>query len=257
MHIEKIDDKDMKKLKKKNNSVVELLKTLFFAGFIAILFRSLLFEPFNIPSGSMIPSLLVGDYLFVSKYSYGYSRYSFPFGIMPIKDRVGFSKPKRGDIIVFRKPGDENIDYIKRLIGLPGDKVQVINGRLYINGIKAGRKKIKSYQISNLFVSGRNFTTYEEQFKNISPYVIIEASDEDFFDNTIEFHVPKNNYFFMGDNRDNSRDSRTPEVGFVPKINLVGKAERIFFSHNGEASIYEFWKWHKSIRFSRIGKKIE
>jgi len=121
---------------KKNNSFYELIKTLFYAGTIAVLFRSILFEPFNIPSGSMIPSLLVGDYLFVSKYSYGYSRYSFPFGILPIKDRLFYDSPQRGDIIVFRKPGDESIDYIKRLVALPNDTVQVKEGILYINSKK-------------------------------------------------------------------------------------------------------------------------
>ena len=126
---------------KNNNSFYELIKTLFYAGTIAVLFRSILFEPFNIPSGSMIPSLLVGDYLFVSKYSYGYSRYSFPFGILPIKDRLIYDVPQRGDIIVFRKPGDEQVDYIKRLIGLPGDTIQLTDGRLYVNDKLINRKK--------------------------------------------------------------------------------------------------------------------
>ena len=246
-----------KKIKKSGNSIKELIKTLFFAGFIAILFRSFLFEPFNIPSGSMIPSLLVGDYLFVSKYSYGYSRYSFPFGILPIENRFFENEPKRGDIIVFRKPGEEHIDYIKRLVGLPGDRVQVLNGKLIINGKQIKRKKTNLGELSNHLGQTIVFNEYEEYFNDVKSHRIIESSDDDFFDNTIEFKVPKDHYFFMGDNRDNSRDSRTPEVGFVPKINLIGKAERIFFSHNGSASFYEFWKWHRSIRFSRIGKKIE
>ena len=245
------------KIKKTRNSITELIKTLFFAGFIAILFRSFLFEPFNIPSGSMIPSLLVGDYLFVSKYSYGYSKYSFPFGILPIKKRFFEDEPERGDIIVFRKPGEEHIDYIKRLVGLPGDRVQVLNGKLIINGKQIKRKKTNLGELSNHLGQTIVFNEYEEYFNDVKSHRIIESSDDDFFDNTIEFKVPKAHYFFMGDNRDNSRDSRTPEVGFVPKINLIGKAERIFFSHNGSASFYEFWKWHRSIRFSRIGKKIE
>ena len=131
-----------KSKEKNNNSFYELIKTLFYAGTIAVLFRSILFEPFNIPSGSMIPSLLVGDYLFVSKYSYGYSKYSFPFGILPIKDRLIYDVPQRGDIIVFRKPGDEQVDYIKRLIGLPGDTVQLVDGRLYVNDKLVNRKKL-------------------------------------------------------------------------------------------------------------------
>ena len=245
------------KNKKSRTGIIELIKTLFFAGFIAIVFRSFLFEPFNIPSGSMIPSLLVGDYLFVSKYSYGYSKYSFPFGILPIQKRFLDDEPKRGDIIVFRKPGEEHIDYIKRLIGLPGDKIQVLNGILIVNGKKANRKKTNLGKLSNALGETMVFSEYLEQIEDSEAYKIIEASDNDFFDNTIEFLVPNEHYFFMGDNRDNSRDSRTPEVGFVPRINLIGKAERIFFSHNGSASFYEIWKWHKLIRFSRIGKKIE
>ena len=148
---------------KNNNSFYELLKTLFYAGTIAVLFRSILFEPFNIPSGSMIPSLLVGDYLFVSKYSYGYSRYSFPFGILPIKDRLIYDVPQRGDIIVFRKPGDEQVDYIKRLIGLPGDTIQVLDGRLYINDKLVNRKKTNIGQITTSDGNKINLIEYEEK----------------------------------------------------------------------------------------------
>ncbi len=247
------------KVKKSKNSFYELIKTLFFAGLIAIIFRSVLFEPFNIPSGSMIPSLRIGDYLFVSKYSYGYSKYSFPFGIMPINGRLFEKIPSRGDIIVFRKPGQENIDYIKRLIGLPGDEIQLLDGRLFINGEIILRKKVEknSWEKSNQLGEIIKFTEYLEKFGKNKSHKIIESSDNDFFDNTVKFKVPKDHYFFMGDNRDNSRDSRTSEVGFVPKINLVGKAEIIFFSHNSSARFYEFWKWKNSIRFSRIGKKIE
>ena len=242
---------------KVKGSFSELFKTLMIAGSIAIIFRSIFFEPFNIPSGSMIPTLLVGDYLFVSKYSYGYSKYSFPFGVVPIDDRLLDENPKRGDVIVFRKPGDESIDYIKRLIGLPGDKVQVRNGILFVNNKEAKRLKINTGKMKNIFGQEKVFIEYKEKFENTNFHKIIESSDSDPYDNTIEFIVPENNFFFMGDNRDNSRDSRTSEVGFVPKKNLIGKAQIIFFSHNSEASFYEFWKWHKSIRFSRIGKAIE
>ena len=149
-----------KSKEKNNNSFYELIKTLFYAGTIAVVFRSILFEPFNIPSGSMIPTLLVGDYLFVSKYSYGYSRYSFPFGILPIKDRLIYNVPQRGDIIVFRKPGDEQVDYIKRLIGLPGDEIQFINGDLYINQ-KIVKKRVT--QIPNKIRCGK-FTLETNSF---------------------------------------------------------------------------------------------
>lgn len=242
---------------KSNNSIKELFKTLLIAGSIAIFFRSIFFEPFNIPSGSMIPSLLVGDYLFVSKYSYGYSKYSFPFGVVPITDRIFEKSPKRGDIIVFRKPGDETIDYIKRLVALPNDTVQVKNGVLYINKKMVERTKSNVGIMKNNFGDKKIFTQYKETFDGLNFHEIIEASDQDLFDDTIEFKVPDNHFFFMGDNRDNSRDSRSPEVGFVPKRNLIGKAQIIFFSHNSSASIFEFWKWHKAIRFSRIGKAIE
>jgi signal peptidase I len=242
---------------KSNNSIKELFKTLLIAGSIAIFFRSIFFEPFNIPSGSMIPSLLVGDYLFVSKYSYGYSKYSFPFGVVPITDRIFEKSPKRGDIIVFRKPGDETIDYIKRLVALPNDTVQVKNGVLYINKKMVERTKSNVGVLKNNFGDEKIFTQYKETFDGLNFHEIIEASDQDLFDDTIEFKVPDNHFFFMGDNRDNSRDSRSPEVGFVPKRNLIGKAQIIFFSHNSSASIFEFWKWHKAIRFSRIGKAIE
>tara|TARA_B110000027_G_C16026106_1_gene258647 strand:+ start:153 stop:899 length:747 start_codon:yes stop_codon:yes gene_type:complete len=242
---------------KVKGSFSELIKTLMIAGSIAIIFRSIFFEPFNIPSGSMIPTLLVGDYLFVSKYSYGYSKYSFPFGVVPIDDRILDENPKRGDVIVFRKPGDESIDYIKRLIGLPGDTVQVRNGILLVNNKEAKRLKTNMGKMKNIFGHEKVFIEYKEKFENTNFHKIIESSDSDPYDNTIEFIVPENNFFFMGDNRDNSRDSRTSEVGFVPKKNLIGKAQIIFFSHNSEASFYEFWKWHKSIRFSRIGKAIE
>jgi len=242
---------------KSNNSIKELFKTLLIAGSIAIFFRSIFFEPFNIPSGSMIPSLLVGDYLFVSKYSYGYSKYSFPFGVVPITDRIFEKSPKRGDIIVFRKPGDETVDYIKRLVALPSDTVQVKNGVLYINKKMVERTKSNVGVMKNNFGDEKIFTQYKETFDGLNFHEIIEASDQDLFDDTIEFKVPDNHFFFMGDNRDNSRDSRSPEVGFVPKRNLIGKAQIIFFSHNSSASIFEFWKWHKAIRFSRIGKAIE
>ena len=245
------------KKSKSNNSIKELFKTLLIAGSIAIFFRSIFFEPFNIPSGSMIPSLLVGDYLFVSKYSYGYSKYSFPFGVVPITDRIFEKSPKRGDIIVFRKPGDETIDYIKRLVALPNDTVQVKNGVLYINKKMVERTKSNVGIMKNNFGDEKIFTQYKETFDGLNFHEIIEASDQDLFDDTIEFKVPDNHFFFMGDNRDNSRDSRSPEVGFVPKRNLIGKAQIIFFSHNSSASIFEFWKWHKAIRFSRIGKAIE
>ena len=177
--------------------------------------------------------------------------------MVPISDRILDKTPKRGDVIVFRKPGDETIDYIKRLVALPNDTVQVKEGILYINSKKAKRIKTNIGVMKNVFGDEKVFTQYDEVFEGSKIHQIIEASDNDPFDDTILFKVPPNHFFFMGDNRDNRRDSRTPEVGFVPKKNLIGKAEIIFFSHNSSASIFEFWKWHKAIRFSRIGKAIE
>jgi signal peptidase I len=197
------------------NSFGELIKTLMVAGSIAIIFRSIFFEPFNIPSGSMIPTLLVGDYLFVSKYSYGYSKYSFPFGVVPINDRIFDKSPERGDVIVFRKPGDESIDYIKRLVGLPNDTIQVKEGILFINGKSVNRIKANIGTMKNINGNQQTLIEYKETFEGSEYHKIIEYSDIDNFDDTIEFKVPKDHFFFMGDNRDNSRDSRSSEVGFV------------------------------------------
>ncbi len=242
------------------NRFSELLKTLMIAGSIAIIFRSIFFEPFNIPSGSMIPTLLVGDYLFVSKYSYGYSKYSFPFGVVPIDKRIFDKNPKRGDVIVFRKPQDDSIDYIKRLVGLPGDTVQLRNSVLFINGIEVKRNKINAGILKNKDGSENNITFYNEKFEKRSNHQIIEENNsylnKNISNNTIVYKVPEDQFFFMGDNRDNSQDSRYSIPGFIPRKNLIGKAQIIFFSHNSSASFYEFWKWHKSIRFSRIGKAI-
>ena len=190
------------------NSFGELIKTLMVAGSIAIIFRSIFFEPFNIPSGSMIPTLLVGDYLFVSKYSYGYSKYSFPFGVVPINDRIFDKSPERGDVIVFRKPGDESIDYIKRLVGLPNDTIQVKEGILFINGKSVNRIKANIGTMKNINGNQQTLIEYKEIFEGSEYHKIIEYSDIDNFDDTIEFKVPKDHFFFMGDNRDNSRDSR-------------------------------------------------
>ena len=234
---------------------VEMSKTVFWAVGIAVIFRSFLFEPFSIPSGSMIPTLKVGDYLFVSKYSYGYSRYSFPFGIIPFSGRIGENIPERGDVIVFRKPGAEHIDYIKRLVGLPGDTIAVTGGILHINGEAVKRSLQEDTEVdTGSFV--RQAKVYIETLPEGREHLIQELSDQNSMDNTVPVKIPEGHYFFMGDNRDNSRDSRA-EVGFVPAENLIGRAEFLFFSHNGTASIFEIWKWPFAIRFGRIGQGIE
>lgn len=241
--------------KKNPNSAAEFAKTIIVAVGIAVIFRSLLFEPFSIPSGSMIPTLRVGDYLFVSKYSYGYSRYSFPFGAIPFSGRIMSGEPERGDVVVFRKPGEENIDYIKRLVGLPGDEIAVIEGILHINGKPVDRRIDGTAQHNNGLYS-RTATVYTETFPEGHVHKIQELGDNDRMDNIASRKVPEGHYFFMGDNRDNSRDSRA-EIGFVPSENLIGRAEFLFFSHNGSARFYEIWRWPFAIRFSRIGQGIE
>jgi signal peptidase I len=230
---------------------LDTIKTLFIAGLIAICFRSVIAEPFNIPSGSMIPTLLVGDYLFVSKFSYGYSRHSFPFSAAPISNRVMASTPERGDVAVFRLPSNVSVDYIKRVVGLPGDRIQVKRGILYINGQAVERRLVGNGNIT----SGQSSLItqrYEEVFPDGHRHIIQEVSDNQIFDNTPEFTVPDGHYFMMGDNRDNSRDSRSSSVGFVPFENFIGRAEFLFFSHGGDARFWEIWKWPFSIRISRI-----
>lgn len=237
----------------------EFAKTAVIAIILALMVRTFLYEPFNIPSGSMKPTLEVGDYLFVYKPAYGYSRYSFPFGIGPIEkgNRALAKEPQRGDIIVFKLPSNPGIDYIKRVIGLPGDTVQVVDGRLYLNQRLMPREQLGLKRIED---SGRTVTMMEylETLPGGVMHSIYEESDEGPLDNTPEFTVPEGHYFMMGDNRDNSQDSRVQNlVGFVPFENLVGRASFLFFSTNGYANIAEVWKWPWSIRYSRIFRSIE
>ena len=232
----------------------EAVHTLFWAFVIAFFVRTLAYEPFNIPSGSMKPTLLVGDYLFVSKYAYGFSRYSFPLSPPIFKGRIFASEPERGDVVVFKKPPENEIDYIKRVIGLPGDEIQVTAGRLYINGELVKREKSGTTLTSNGAGFPMRFTAYTETLPNGVIHQIWEESDQEVHDNTPVYRVPEGHYFMMGDNRDRSLDSRA--IGYVPWENLVGRAGMIFFSHNGDASLLEVWKWPEAIRFGRIGDDI-
>ncbi len=237
---------------RKASALWETVRTVVYAILIALVVRTFAFEPFNIPSGSMKPTLLVGDYLFVSKYSYGYSRYSLPWGLPLFDGRILGAEPERGDVIVFKKPSDNETDYIKRLIGLPGDRIQVIGGILHINGEPVRREKLGETKDDDTF-SSRTYTVYRETLPNGRQHLIWEASDNDHLDNTAEYVVPEGHYFFMGDNRDNSRDSRVLyDVGYVPAENLVGRAEFLFFSHDDSASWWEVWRWPWVIRFGRI-----
>lgn len=230
--------------------------TVIVAIVIAMTIRMFLFEPFNIPSSSMVPTLLVGDYLFVSKYSYGYSSRSTVWGLLPVGGRVFMTEPKRGDVVVFKWPDDNSTDYIKRLVGLPGDKIQVRHGLLYVNGVPVNRKKIDGYVASNYLTPPASSTDYEETLPNNYEHVIRELGDDFQTDETEEFEVPPHHYFMMGDNRDNSQDSRVWRHSFVPEENLIGRAERLFFSLDEHSHFWEFWKWPWAIRWSRIGMRI-
>jgi len=238
--------------------IAENLTVIFYALVIAIIIRSLFIQPFFIPSSSMEPNLLVGDRLFVTKFSYGYSKHSFPFSPPIFKDRIFFKKPKRGDVVVFKTPADNRTDYIKRLIGLPGDRVQFINGDLYINEIQLF-KDIKSKN-DKAFCGKKilDVNTFEEKLDNNLKFKTV-YSNAYTFQNSDKFLVPDKHYFFLGDNRDCSKDSRfLTSVGYVHENNLVGKAQFIFFSsdlRNGR--LFEFWKWFEIIRFDRFFRIIK
>ena len=237
---------------------VEFAKTALIAVFLAILIRTFLFEPFNIPSGSMKPSLLVGDYLFVNKPAYGYSRYSFPFGLAPLQGRVWDKEPQRGDVIVFKLPTQPNVDYIKRLVALPGETVQVLDGRLYINGEIVPREAVGIKEGDGPEGEGVPMYHYIETLPGGVTHEIYEESDSEILDNTPVFEVPEGHYFMMGDNRDNSQDSRVPHVvGYVPYENIVGRADFLFFSTNGTAGLFEFWKWPWTLRYERFFNDID
>ena len=240
----------------KSGGTAELIKTVVYAVLIALAVRTFAYEPFNIPSGSMIPTLLVGDYLFVSKFSYGYSRYSMPFSLPLVPDRVFYDEPERGDVAVFKLPTDNKTDYIKRIVGLPGDRIQLVDGILHINGQAVKRRRIDDFVQRDPWGSSRRIPRYEETLPNGRTHEILEVTDQGQFDNTGVYTVPPDHFFAMGDNRDSSRDSRfLGDVGFVPKRNLVGRAEVIFFSVDGE--IWKIWQWFTSVRLSRLFNGIE
>ena len=237
--------------------IIENSKTIFYALIIALFIRSFFFQPFYIPSSSMEPNLLIGDRLFVSKYTYGYSRHSLPFSPKIYNKRIFGKNPIRGDVIVFKTPADNRTDYIKRLIGLPGDTLQIINEDLYLNDVKIKKRKVNnSFKINcgNEIVEA-NF--FEEILPNGKKYIAVYRK-EGTMRNSDKFIVPKNNYFYMGDNRDCSKDSRfLNSVGYVSFNNIVGKAQLIFFSNNSKNhSFFKFWKWNKSVRIDRFFKKI-
>ncbi|WP_028033400.1 signal peptidase I [Chelativorans sp. J32] len=236
---------------KKSGGLAETISVVVQALLLALVIRTFLFQPFSIPSGSMRPTLLEGDYLFVTKWAYGYSRYSLPFSPPLFSGRIWGGEPERGDVVVFKYPPDPSLDYIKRVIGLPGDHIQMREGQLYINGTAVPREKIG--QIDNVDITelARPVDIYRETLPNGVSYETLDLSPNSVGDNTREFVVPEGHYFMMGDNRDNSTDSRF-SVGYVPAENLVGRANIIFFSIAGGASPLEIWRWPSEIRLSRM-----
>ena len=244
-------------MKLDRNFIFENTKTLLYALIIAIIIRSLLIQPFYIPSSSMEPTLLVGDRLFVTKYSYGYSKHSFPFSPPVLNKRVMFKSPVRGDVVVFKTPADNRTDYIKRLIGLPGDKIQFIDSNLYLNNSEILKSKI--FSNNKIYCGNKTIDVFkfEEKLPNGKKFHTVYLKNYTYQNSDI-FTVPDDHYFFLGDNRDCSKDSRyLTSVGYVHRDNLVGKAQFIFFSSDREiGSLLEFWKWHKSIRFNRTFNKI-
>jgi signal peptidase I len=226
---------------------------------LVLVVRTVAAEPYSVPTPSMVPTLLVGDKLVASKYAYGYSRYSVPIGELPMKGRVLETPPVRGDVIVFRLPRDTSETYVKRVIGLPGDRVQMKAGRLYINGEITARREVDAF-VTDL--NGRSFTLhhYIETLPGGRDHEVIEMSDDETLDNTPEYTVPTGNYFMMGDNRDDSLDSRVAAVaggvGMVPAENLVGRVDMVLYSHNPEEPWWNVASWRDIAHHIRLFTQI-
>ena len=241
--------------KKLINIIYDNIKTLFWALLIAVLIRSLFFQPFYIPSSSMEPTLLVGDRIFVSKYTYGYSKHSFPFSPNISSERFFSKQPARGDLVVFKTPADNRTDYIKRLIGKPGDTIQFLNGELLINDVKIKRNKINGIKPTRCGNFLLDTDTYLETLPNGVEH-LVSYKKKGSLQNSKKFKVPVNHFFLLGDNRDCSKDSRyLDSVGYVNILNLVGKAKIIFFSNDTNISnLLKFWNFNKSFRYERFLK---
>ncbi|NNG03988.1 MAG: signal peptidase I [Inquilinus sp.] len=242
--------------KKASSGLGETVRTIVYALLIALGVRTLAYQPFNIPSGSMIPTLLEGDFLFVSKFSYGYSKYSVAFGLPLFDGRILNSVPERGDVIVFKLPSDPSQTYIKRLVGLPGDRIRVSGGILHINDTPVLREPKGAQQEETGPTRTFAAVRYAETLPNGLVHDILEFTDTGQGDNTREFVVPEKSYFMMGDNRDNSSDSRF-SVGFVNEEFLIGRAEVIWFSLGDDTRFWEVWKWPWAIRYDRMFTGID
>ncbi len=244
--------------KLRSSSVAENARTIIYALLIALFIRAFLFQPFFIPSSSMESTLLVGDYLFVSKYSYGYSKHSLPFSPPLFSGRLMGAQPTRGDIAVFKQPSDNHTDFIKRVIGLPGDSVQMKEGVLYLNDRPVPRVRVDDFIYRDVAGNVRRVPQYKETLPNGVSYITLDMNKNSVWDNTGLYIVPQGHYFMMGDNRDNSSDSRVADsVGYVPFENLIGKAQIIFFSADGSSSFWQVWNWPSAIRWDRIAKWVD
>ena len=243
--------------KKKEGGIGETIRTVVYAVAIALVIRTVAYEPFNIPSESMLPTLLVGDYLFVSKFAYGYSRHSLPLSLPLFNGRVAAAEPERGDVAVFKLPRDNSTDYIKRIVGLPGDRIQMTKGQLFINGEPVVRERVDDFMHRDRHGRLKRIPRYKETLPSGRTYLTLDLLTDGHYDDTGVYTVDPGHYFAMGDNRDNSLDSRVRGgVGLVPAENLVGRAEILFFSTDGSAELWEVWRWPGAIRFARLLKGL-